>query len=102
MGLFLLDTFFEILRFTISTNLSVKIISVVLLAVVSVSCQTMNPFSLPRILESHSLLPKVLHVVVAEETTVARLFYPAPAWWAFASATDRPNSVDRLTYFRLC
>src|SRR6218665_1825568 len=46
-----------------------------------------------RILRSHGL-PESAHEV-ARATTLARLMYAYPAWWGFASASDR-TQVERL------
>src|SRR6218665_1626914 len=41
-----------------------------------------------RILRSHGLPESALHEVT-RATTLARLLYASPAWWGFASVSDR-------------
>ena len=47
-----------------------------------------------RLLRSHGLQPRELHLV-ARATTVASMLYAAPAWWGFAGEGDRQR-LERL------
>src|SRR6218665_3090316 len=47
-----------------------------------------------RILRSHGLPESALHEV-ARATTLVRLLYASPAWWGFASASDK-SRVERF------
>src|SRR6218665_1434704 len=47
-----------------------------------------------RLLRSHGLQPRELHLV-ARTTTVASILYAAPAWWGFAGEGDS-HRLERL------
>src|SRR6218665_1632877 len=49
-----------------------------------------------RLLRSHGLQPRELHLV-ARATTVAAMLYAAPAWWGFAGEGDRQRFERLIT-----